>query len=60
MSVLNANGYLESNHSSGLQNTSGADSFTKNILAESYEFSTIGTNKSEKKRKGDKHYEKKQ
>ena len=45
MSVLNANGYLESNHSSGLQNTSGADSFTKNILAESYEFSTIGTNK---------------
>lgn len=45
MSVLNANGYLESNHSSGLQNTSGADSFTKNILTESYEFSTIGTNK---------------
>ena len=45
MSVLNANGYLESNYSSGLANSGGADSFTKNLLTESYEFGTIGVGK---------------
>ncbi|MEE1319331.1 MAG: hypothetical protein UHD05_07445, partial [Ruminococcus sp.] len=43
ISVLNANGYLESNDSSGLSVSSGADSFTKNYITESTEQSAIGS-----------------
>ena len=52
MSVLNANGYLESNYTSGLSNAGGADSFTKNLLTETYEFSTIGSGSYYKKSNG--------
>ena len=45
ISVLNANGYLESNDSSGLSISSGADSFTKNYITESTEQSAVGSGK---------------
>lgn len=41
ISVLNANGYLESSDSSGLSISSGADSFTKNYITESAEQSEV-------------------
>ncbi len=43
ISVLNANGYLESTDTSGLSFSSGADSFTKNYITESTEFNGIGS-----------------
>ena len=52
MSVLNANGYLESNYTSGLSNAGGADSFTKNLLTETYEFDIIGSNSYYRKSNG--------
>ncbi len=45
ISVLNANGYLESSDSSGLSISSGADSFTKNYITESTEQSAVGSGK---------------
>lgn len=45
ISVLNANGYLEINDSSGLSISSGADSFTKNYITESTEQSAVGSGK---------------
>ncbi len=43
VSVLNANGYLESGDSNGLTIPSGADSFTKNYITESTEQSAVGS-----------------
>ncbi len=45
VSVLNANGYLESGDTSGMSISTGADSFTKNYITESTEQSAIGSGK---------------
>ena len=44
VSVLNANGYLESNGGSGLSVSGGAETFTKNYITESTEQSEIKSN----------------
>lgn len=44
VSVLNANGYLESSGESGLSVSSGAETFTKNYITESTEQSQIKSN----------------
>ncbi|MGN0476067.1 MAG: hypothetical protein ACI4HM_01885, partial [Ruminococcus sp.] len=41
ISTLNANGFISTDSGSGLTASSGADSFTKNYITESSEFSTI-------------------
>ena len=45
VSMLNANGYLESSESSGLSVSGGAESFTKNYITESTEQSAVGSGK---------------
>lgn len=44
ISVLNANGYIESSIGNGLSLSGGADSFTKNYITESTAHSSIGNN----------------